>query len=109
MVHSVNHEPWFTMVHHATAPGRLGVLQSFVGPGQNPRGAQGRGRGSLCNPVLRGIQGIPGIIDIRGIREIPDIPKGPAYGNNPTGLTADEIAARKKMTNGNELPKESNV
>jgi len=27
--------------------------------------------------------------------EIPDIPKGPAYGNNPTGMTANEIAARK--------------
>ena len=28
--------------------------------------------------------------------EIPDIPEGPAYGNNPTGMTADEIEARKK-------------
>jgi len=41
--------------------------------------------------------------------EIPDIPKEPAYGNNPTGMTADEIAARKKMVSGNELPKKNNV
>ena len=41
--------------------------------------------------------------------EIPDIPKGPAFGNNPTGMTTDEITAKKLLANHGELPKDDNA
>ncbi len=32
--------------------------------------------------------------------EIPDLPAGPSFGDNPTGMTKEEVAARKKPASG---------
>ena len=41
--------------------------------------------------------------------KIPDIPRGPAFGNNPTGMTTDEITAKKLLANHGELPEDDHA